>query len=57
MKPSKFAYVNAKSLDEALLSLKQPESKIIAGGQSLVPLMNYRSVSYTHLTLPTILRV
>lgn len=42
MKPSKFAYVNAKSLDEALLSLKQPESKIIAGGQSLVPLMNYR---------------
>ena len=42
MKPSKFAYVNAKTLDEALLSLKQPESKIIAGGQSLVPLMNYR---------------
>ena len=42
MKPSKFAYVNAKKLDEALLSLKQPESKIIAGGQSLVPLMNYR---------------
>ena len=42
MKPSKFAYLNAKSLDEALLSLKQPESKIIAGGQSLVPLMNYR---------------
>jgi carbon-monoxide dehydrogenase medium subunit len=34
--------VNAKTLDEALLSLKQPESKIIAGGQSLVPLMNYR---------------
>ena len=29
MKPSKFAYVNAKTLDEALLSLKQPESKII----------------------------
>ena len=42
MKPSKFAYLNAKTLDEALLSLKQPESKIIAGGQSLVPLMNYR---------------
>ena len=42
MKPSKFAYVNAKTLDEALLSLKQPEAKIIAGGQSLVPLMNYR---------------
>ena len=42
MKPSKFAYVNAETLDEALLSLKQPESKIIAGGQSLVPLMNYR---------------
>ncbi len=42
MKPSKFAYVNAKTLDEALLSLKQPEAKIIAGGQSLVPLINYR---------------
>ena len=42
MKPSKFGYLNAKTLDEALLSLKQPESKIIAGGQSLVPLMNYR---------------
>ena len=42
MKPSKFVYVNAKTLDEALLSLKQPEAKIIAGGQSLVPLMNYR---------------
>ncbi|MDC0227223.1 FAD binding domain-containing protein [Alphaproteobacteria bacterium] len=42
MKPSKFVYVNAKTIDEALTSLKQPESKIIAGGQSLVPLMNYR---------------
>ena len=42
MMPSKFAYVNAETLYEALLSLKQPESKIIAGGQSLVPLMNYR---------------
>jgi CO/xanthine dehydrogenase FAD-binding subunit len=42
MKPSKFAYVNAKTIDEALTSLKQPDSKIIAGGQSLVPLMNYR---------------
>ena len=42
MKPSKFVYVNAKTIDEALTSLKQPDSKIIAGGQSLVPLMNYR---------------
>ena len=42
MKPSKFVYVNAKTIDEALISLKQPDSKIIAGGQSLVPLMNYR---------------
>ena len=42
MMPSKFAYVNAETLYEALLSLKQPESKIIAGGQSIVPLINYR---------------
>jgi len=42
MKPSKFVYVNAKTIEEALTSLKQPDSKIIAGGQSLVPLMNYR---------------
>lgn len=42
MKPSKFTYVNAKTLDEALLALEQPDSKLIAGGQSLVPLMNYR---------------
>ena len=42
MKPSNFTYVNAKNLEEALLALEQPDSKLIAGGQSLVPLMNYR---------------
>ena len=42
MKPSKFLYINAKTLDEALKALEMPDVKIIAGGQSLVPLMNYR---------------
>ena len=42
MKPSNFTYVYAKNLQEALLALEQTDSKLIAGGQSLVPLMNYR---------------
>ena len=42
MKPSKFTYINAQTLDQALKALQLPEAKLIAGGQSLVPLMNYR---------------
>ena len=43
MKPTPFNYLNATSVDEAteLLS-KNSNSKIIAGGQSLVPMMNFR---------------
>ena len=45
MKPTPFNYFNAKSIDEATELLSQNHnSKIIAGGQSLVPMMNYRLV-------------
>ena len=44
MKPAGFAYLATESLDEALaaLSAHGDEAKVIAGGQSLVPLMNMR---------------
>ncbi len=44
MKPAGFAYLATEGLEEALtaLSAHGDEAKIIAGGQSLVPLMNMR---------------
>lgn len=44
MKPAAFQYFHPESLDEALaiLDRHQPEARILAGGQSLVPLMNFR---------------
>lgn len=44
MKPASFEYVQAHSIDEtvALLSEHGDEAKILAGGQSLVPAMNFR---------------
>src|ERR687885_25300 len=42
MKPAPFDYVAPRSLDEALAALADGDSKILAGGQSLVPLMNFR---------------
>jgi 2-furoyl-CoA dehydrogenase FAD binding subunit len=44
MKPAPFKYIRAKSLEETLstLSQKGAEAKILAGGQSLVPMMNFR---------------
>lgn len=46
MKPAKFDYVRPGSLDEALEILAQhgPDAKIIAGGQSLMPMINFRLV-------------
>lgn len=46
MKPAPFRYVAARSVDEAvgLLAEHGPEAKVLAGGQSLVPLMNFRLV-------------
>ena len=44
MKPAAFAYHAPQSLDEALALLAEhgDEGKILAGGQSLVPAMNFR---------------
>lgn len=44
MKPASFAYVRAESLAHATAALGQfgDEGKILAGGQSLLPLMNFR---------------
>lgn len=46
MKPAPFEYVAPKSLEEALQALKRsgPEAKILAGGQSLMPLCNLRLI-------------
>lgn len=44
MKPAAFDYVAPGSLEEVLarLALDPDEAKIIAGGQSLIPMMNFR---------------
>ncbi|SIR43709.1 FAD binding domain-containing protein [Bosea sp. TND4EK4] len=44
MKPAAFDYVRAQHLDEALDVLKQQggEARVIAGGQSLLPMLNMR---------------
>ena len=46
MKPPKFRYFAPKSLGEALALLEEyaDEARVLAGGQSLVPLMNMRLV-------------
>lgn len=44
MKPAQFAYHDPQTLDEAIALLQQygGEAKILAGGQSLIPIMNMR---------------
>lgn len=44
MKPSRFDYLAPRTLDEAIdmLSSHDGEAKVLAGGQSLVPAMNFR---------------
>jgi carbon-monoxide dehydrogenase medium subunit len=44
VKPAIFEYVRPQTLDEALAELaKDPdETKVLAGGQSLIPMMNFR---------------
>ena len=51
MKPPRFDYLLPHSLDEALGLLAQhgEEAKVLAGGQSLVPLLNFRLVRPTYL--------
>lgn len=51
MKPAPFAYHAPTSIDEALALLAEhgDEAKPLAGGQSLVPLMNFRLARPAHL--------
>ena len=51
LKPPRFRYCAPRILDDALLLLEQQgdETKILAGGQSLVPLLNMRLAAPTNL--------
>ena len=51
MKPADFEYHAPKKLDEALalLSAHRDDGKLLAGGQSLVPVMNFRLARPAHL--------
>lgn len=46
MKPCQFRYVAARNLDEAvaILQAEGSDAKVLAGGQSLVPMLNFRLV-------------
>jgi len=51
MKPPRFDYLAPATLDEALGLLAQhgDQAKVLAGGQSLVPLLNFRLVRPAHI--------
>ena len=51
MKPSSFGYSRPESVAEAVQILASigPDGKVLAGGQSLVPLLNMRLAAPTHL--------
>jgi carbon-monoxide dehydrogenase medium subunit len=51
VKPRRFAYHAPKTLDDALATLSehQADAKVLAGGQSLMPLMAYRMAAPEHL--------
>jgi CO/xanthine dehydrogenase FAD-binding subunit len=51
MKPPRFEYLLPRSLDEALTMLAQhgEDAKVLAGGQSLVPMLNFRLVRPAYL--------
>jgi CO/xanthine dehydrogenase FAD-binding subunit len=44
MKPPPFEYYRATTLEEAIALLSQygPDAKVLAGGQSLLPMMKFR---------------
>ena len=42
MKPAPFEYVAAGSVEEALAALDHADARVLAGGQSLLPLLNAR---------------
>lgn len=51
MKPAAFEYHRPRTIDDALALLSEvgEDGKILAGGQSLVPLMNFRLAQPAHL--------
>ncbi|HEX3588034.1 MAG TPA: xanthine dehydrogenase family protein subunit M [Pseudonocardiaceae bacterium] len=51
MKPGRFAYHAPRELDEALAMLHEygDEAKVLAGGQSLIPVLNFRLSQFEHL--------
>jgi carbon-monoxide dehydrogenase medium subunit len=51
MKPGRFTYHAPRELDEALALLKEhgDEAKVLAGGQSLMPMLNFRLAQIEHL--------
>lgn len=51
MKPAPFEYVRPSTLDEAIAFLADhgPDAKVIAGGQSLVPMLNLRLARVRYL--------
>lgn len=51
MKPNRFHYIAAETIPEALqvLNTHQHDIKIISGGQSLMPMLNYRVLSPQYL--------
>ncbi|HEX3648830.1 MAG TPA: xanthine dehydrogenase family protein subunit M [Pseudonocardiaceae bacterium] len=51
MKPSRFTYHAPRELDEALAMLHEygDEAKVLAGGQSLMPMLNFRLARIDHL--------
>ena len=51
MKPAPFVYHDPREVDEALALLAEhgDDAKVLAGGQSLVPLLNFRLAAPAHL--------
>lgn len=51
MKPSSFGYSRPESVAEAVATLASlgPDGKVLAGGQSLIPLLNMRLATPSHL--------
>ena len=51
MKPSPFGYSRPESVDEALSTLAAhgPDAKVLAGGQSLLPILSMRLAAPHHL--------
>jgi carbon-monoxide dehydrogenase medium subunit len=49
MKPPPFTYHAPRTLDEALRLASQPNARVLAGGQSLMPMLNMRVVAPDHV--------